>query len=226
MYFFSDRALVDFFLSTFCSSMFALTASPLCVSPVQGRPAPRLLLNVRMASDATDDEHLMDSLRERIRVAAGSSDEISSLPPSGQAGASAASLRVRVGSIRPDGLEGAGERYADASLATTTGPVFNADDLPAGELTPARAIRGLYAAFNARDAACVGSFLTDDCVYEDLLLGPATVCRGKEAFIGARLPAPVRRTLLKTLPRHVAGVAAAAARRADGGRGGGARRAS
>ena len=206
--------------------MFALTASPLCVSPVQGRPAPRQLLNVRMASDATDDEHLMASLRERIRVAAGSSDEISSLPPSGQAGASAASLRVRVGSIRPDGLEGAGERYADVSLATTTGPVFNADDLPAGELTPARAIRGLYAAFNARDAACVGSFLTDDCVYEDLLLGPATVCRGKEAFIGARLPAPVRRTLLKTLPRHVAGVAAAAARRADGGRGGGARRAS
>ena len=165
----------------------ALTASPLCVSPVQGRPAPRLLLNVRMASDATDDEHLMDSLRERIRVAAGSSD-VSSLPPSGQAGVSAASLRVRVGSIRPDGLEGAGERYADASLATTTGPVFNADDLPAGELTPARAIRGLYAAFNARDVACVGSFLTDDCVYEDLLLGPATVCRGKEAFIGARLP--------------------------------------
>ncbi|KAG8460403.1 hypothetical protein KFE25_011894 [Diacronema lutheri] len=48
-----------------------------------------------------------------------------------------------------------------------------------------RAVRGLYDAFNARDAERAGSFLTDDCVYEDLLLGPATVCRGKESFIGA-----------------------------------------
>jgi len=77
-------------------------------------------------------------------------------------------------------------RFGDASLASTTGPVFSADDLPEGQiLRPAQAIKGLYAAFNARDAACAGSFLADDCVYEDLLLGPATVCRGKEAFMNA-----------------------------------------
>jgi hypothetical protein len=52
-------------------------------------------------------------------------------------------------------------------------------------LSPAQAIRGLYEAFNARDAARVASFLTDDCVYEDLLLGPSTVCRGKAAFLNA-----------------------------------------
>ena len=93
---------------------------------------------------------------------------------------------IRPSSIRPDGLEGAGLRYSDASLASTTGPVFSADDLPEGQiLRPAQAIKGLYAAFNARDAACAASFLADECVYEDLLLGPATVCRGKEAFMNA-----------------------------------------
>ena len=46
--------------------------------------------------------------------------------------------------------------FADASLASTTGPLFSADDLPEGKiLRPAEAIKGLYAAFNARDAACV-----------------------------------------------------------------------
>ena len=93
---------------------------------------------------------------------------------------------VRPLAVRPDGLEGAGMRFAEAGLASSTGPVFDADDLPEGViLSPAQAIKGLYAAFNARDAACVASFLTDDCVYEDLLLGPATVCRGKEAFLNA-----------------------------------------
>ena len=43
--------------------------------------------------------------------------------------------------------------------------------------SPAKAIRGLYDAFNARDADAAASFLADDCVYEDLLLGPWTVCR-------------------------------------------------
>ena len=71
-------------------------------------------------------------------------------------------------------------------VTSTTGPVFSADDLPEGQvLRPAQAMKGLYAAFNARDAEAVASFLTDDCVYEDLLLGPATVCRGKEAFMNA-----------------------------------------
>ena len=44
-------------------------------------------------------------------------------------------------------------------------------------ISPAKAIRGLYDAFNARDADAAASFLADDCVYEDLLLGPWTVCR-------------------------------------------------
>lgn len=56
---------------------------------------------------------------------------------------------------------------------------------PVPKTASVRAIRGLYDAFNARDAEQAGSFLTDDCVYEDLLLGPATVCRGKDAFVGA-----------------------------------------
>ena len=117
-----------------------------------------------MASADETDTDLYASLRRRIAV---------DTKP-----------EIRPGSIRAEGLDGAGLRFADASLASTTGPVFNADDLPEGEmLTPARAIKGLYAAFNARDAACVASFLTDDCVYEDLLLGPATVCRGKEKFM-------------------------------------------
>ena len=50
---------------------------------------------------------------------------------------------------------------------------------------PAAAIKGLYAAFNARDAEAAASFLSEDCVYEDLLLGPYTVCRGKRAFSNA-----------------------------------------
>ena len=130
---------------------------------------------------APQDTELLDSLRQRIE--------------SGET--------PRPGSIRPDGLEGAGIRYADASLASSTGPVFNADDLPEGEIMrPSQAIKGLYAAFNARDAACVASFLTEDCVYEDLLLGPATVCRGREAFMGALRfhPAFVSSGLFDRLP--------------------------
>jgi hypothetical protein len=67
-----------------------------------------------------------------------------------------------------------------------------------------RAIRGLYDAFNARDAERAGSFLTDDCVYEDLLLGPATVCRGKESFIGALSmhPAFISDRFVAALPRE------------------------
>ena len=136
---------------------------------------------------STDDTDLYASLRKRIAV----EDRPEDRPT------------IRPGSIRPDGIDGAGMRFADASLASTTGPVFNADDLPAGEvLTPARAIKGLYAAFNARDAACVASFLTDDCVYEDLLLGPATVCRGKAAFMGALKyhPAFISSKVLDGLP--------------------------
>jgi hypothetical protein len=68
-----------------------------------------------------------------------------------------------------------------------------------------RAVRGLYEAFNARDAEKAGSFLTDDCVYEDLLLGPATVCRGKESFIGALSmhPAFISDRLVAMLPSRM-----------------------
>ena len=43
-------------------------------------------------------------------------------------------LAPRPVAVRPDGLQGAGLRYSDASLASTTGPVFNADDLPEGQV--------------------------------------------------------------------------------------------
>jgi hypothetical protein len=133
---------------------------------------------------ANEDAVIMESLRSRAEA-------LDSRPS------------VRPRSIRPDGMDGAGLRFDEASLASSTGPVFDADDLPEGTiLTPAQAIRGLYAAFNARDAACAGSFLTDDCVYEDLLLGPATVCRGKEAFMTALSfhPAFVSSRLFDGLP--------------------------
>jgi hypothetical protein len=67
---------------------------------------------------------------------------------------------------------------------------------------PAAAIKGLYAAFNARDAEAAASFLADDCVYEDLLLGPSTVCRGKRAFYNAIRfhPAFVSSQLFSRLP--------------------------
>ena len=64
-------------------------------------------------------------------------------------------------------------------------------DLPASletcsqPLKPGQAIRGLYRAFNSRDAEAAASYLTEDCVYEDLLLGPYTVCRGRQAFCDA-----------------------------------------
>lgn len=73
---------------------------------------------------------------------------------------------------------------------------------PVPRTAAVRAIRGLYDAFNARDAELAGSFLTDDCVYEDLLLGPATVCRGKEAFVGALSmhPAFISDRIVNSLP--------------------------
>jgi hypothetical protein len=51
--------------------------------------------------------------------------------------------------------------------------------------TPKQQIRALYDAFNARDGPAVADLLAEDIVYEDLLLGEATICRGKAAFSGA-----------------------------------------
>mmetsp|Transcript_37384 Transcript_37384/g.63675 ORF Transcript_37384/g.63675 Transcript_37384/m.63675 type:complete len:263 (+) Transcript_37384:108-896(+) len=69
-------------------------------------------------------------------------------------------------------------------------------------LTAGQAIRGLYDAFNDRNATAAASFLDDDCVYEDLLLGPNTICRGKEAFTSVLKfhPAFVTSALFSQLP--------------------------
>lgn len=68
--------------------------------------------------------------------------------------------------------------------------------------TPSSAIRGLYRAFNDRNATAAANYLDDDCVYEDLLLGPNTICRGKEAFASALKfhPAFVTSSLFSQLP--------------------------
>jgi len=46
-----------------------------------------------------------------------------------------------------------------------------------------QAIVGFYDAFNMRNLDGLGHFITDDCVYEDLLLGSATVISGKQNLI-------------------------------------------
>eukprot|EP00466_Bigelowiella_natans_P001595 jgi/Bigna1/78287/fgenesh1_pg.53_\ len=68
--------------------------------------------------------------------------------------------------------------------------------------TPSEAVLGMYNAFNDRNAKLASSFLTEDCLYEDLLLGPATICRGKKAFEEALRyhPAFVMGELDKYLP--------------------------
>ena len=78
-----------------------------------------------------------------------------------------------------------------ASTTTPSSIPVPPPDLPASletcsqPLKPGQAIRGLYRAFNSRDAEAAASYLTEDCVYEDLLLGPYTVCRGRQAFCDA-----------------------------------------
>eukprot|EP00469_Lotharella_globosa_P005508 CAMPEP_0167791364 /NCGR_PEP_ID=MMETSP0111_2-20121227/11898_1 /TAXON_ID=91324 /ORGANISM="Lotharella globosa, Strain CCCM811" /LENGTH=214 /DNA_ID=CAMNT_0007684031 /DNA_START=231 /DNA_END=875 /DNA_ORIENTATION=- len=69
-------------------------------------------------------------------------------------------------------------------------------------LSSGEAIRGLYAAFNERNASLASAYLTDDCLYEDLLLGPATICRGKQAFENALNyhPAFVMHKMSKWMP--------------------------
>jgi len=121
-----------------------------------------------------------------------------------------AALLERVG-LRTSGLR---KRVAEAStLLPKGGPgLLGLDDAlvseqapgtkPDAVLTPGQAIKGLYKAFNDRDADRVASFLTEDCVYEDLLLGPSTVCRGRDAFVNALRfhPAFVSDKLLSKLP--------------------------
>lgn len=72
--------------------------------------------------------------------------------------------------------------------------------------SPAQTVRALYDSFNRRDAKASGALLADDCVYEDLLLGPATVCRGRRAFEAALRwhPAFVGSTLASVLPEEYA----------------------
>ncbi|KAH8053239.1 hypothetical protein JL720_14718 [Aureococcus anophagefferens] len=72
-----------------------------------------------------------------------------------------------------------------AALEAEAGPALEAEAGPALEaerVRPRDAIRGLYKAFNDRDAPLVASLLAEDVVYEDLLLGASTICRGRESF--------------------------------------------
>jgi len=69
---------------------------------------------------------------------------------------------------------------ADAEGISSPRPVPKAKHLSPGE-----AVRGMYAAFNNRNASAAADYLTEDCLYEDLLLGPATICRGRQAFENA-----------------------------------------
>lgn len=73
------------------------------------------------------------------------------------------------------------------------------------KMGPSRTIRSLYNAFNDRDAQAAADLLTDDCVYEDLLLGASTVCRGKKAFATALQfhPAFVASSMTETLPPEI-----------------------
>ena len=83
----------------------------------------------------------------------------------------------------------------DAELATLQIDMPHADEaslaaaarIPeaAPRRSPKSQIKALYAAFNARDADAVAALVAEDVVYEDLLLGASTVCRGRAAFARA-----------------------------------------
>lgn len=85
--------------------------------------------------------------------------------------------------------------------AEPSGLTFNADAEPQElVLTPTQATNSFYNAFNARDLDSLASCLTDDCVYEDLLFGDSTVCRGKDVFL-AKMPYHPWFALRRALPR-------------------------
>ena len=67
----------------------------------------------------------------------------------------------------------------ETDAAPALGPAL---EVEAERVRPRDAIRGLYKAFNDRDAPRVASLLAEDVVYEDLLLGASTICRGRESF--------------------------------------------
>ncbi|KAJ1457827.1 hypothetical protein M885DRAFT_114771 [Pelagophyceae sp. CCMP2097] len=70
---------------------------------------------------------------------------------------------------------------SNAALVSDMDASYNAT----AQIRPRDQIKALYAAFNARDADAAAALLSDDVVYEDLLLGASTICRGKEAFAAA-----------------------------------------
>ena len=51
--------------------------------------------------------------------------------------------------------------------------------------TPAEAVRGLWAVLNDRDYDAIGEWVTDDCVYYDVPLGPAFAARASAWKWGA-----------------------------------------
>lgn len=159
--------------------------------------ARRASCSIRLVAPELPEMEIWTSLRRRIRSRLPSGAETNESPI--EEGIQRA---IQPLSSRFEGRE-TGMYYSDAFLASTTGPVFDREGPLDGQIMrPAQAIKGLYAAFNARNATCVASFLTDDCVYEDLLLGPATVCRGKAAFLNALQyhPAFISSRLLDGMP--------------------------
>jgi len=150
--------------------------------------APRLLAPVAILG-RTGDAVLDRSLRAKAALA----EEL------GRARARrrshSASVAFETKFVEHSGVPPVGLSLTGAASAAHVAPT-------ARVIGPAAAIKGLYAAFNARDAEAAASFLSEDCVYEDLLLGPSTICRGKRAFYNAIRfhPAFVSSQLFSRLP--------------------------
>jgi len=102
--------------------------------------------------------------------------------------------------------------WLEPDVRSRTSSIAKRDAASANRLSPApgtpgaspgQTVRALYDAFNSRNVEKSGSLLAEDCIYEDLLLGPATVCRGRKAFESALRwhPAFLADTLARALPR-------------------------
>eukprot|EP00747_Dinoflagellata_sp_TGD_P081642 gnl/TRDRNA2_/TRDRNA2_161395_c0_seq1.p1 gnl/TRDRNA2_/TRDRNA2_161395_c0~~gnl/TRDRNA2_/TRDRNA2_161395_c0_seq1.p1 ORF type:complete len:376 (-),score=75.12 gnl/TRDRNA2_/TRDRNA2_161395_c0_seq1:162-1289(-) len=105
--------------------------------------------------------------------------------------------------VRPAALDAAVPQHLTAP-STVASETRHAPGTPGA--SPGDTVRALYTAFNERNATATGELLADDCVYEDLLLGPATVCRGRRAFEAALRwhPAFLGTTLARVLPEPFA----------------------
>jgi len=82
-------------------------------------------------------------------------------------------------------LASSGAEHAEATYTPALGSRVDTTLETIQLKAPKEQIRAMYNAFNARDGQAVADLLADDVVYEDLLLGEATICRGKRAFTQA-----------------------------------------